>query len=332
MAGELRRDESAWLDEHLADCPACTGVAAQYAADRDALRAMRATPPEPPRDLWARTASAIERESGRQRTPETPLAAPARLPVGALSGIAVIAVVIGVSTLSSGIIFPTQNGVTEKPSDVGSTTGGDAGSGPTVALATPFAVGAGPVQWVDKGAQRLARLQQRRRSTRSARPGTRPSCATLQDRNQQDLPLEATPRTIIESPGDGQDVVIADGANGDQIMVFDLPQDRRHRPPARRPRWLPPRRSPPSRLARRRSTPTAPASAAPASGTPPPSAVASAAPSASPVDTSASQPPATPALAHADPVAQPLTLTVDRREHRHRQRHRPRRRIGGLLR
>ena len=111
MAGALGIKETAWLDEHLADCPACSSVAAQYAADRLALRALRDAAPEPPRDLWARTAAAIEQESGGRRRATSPSPRRgSRIPLGALSGIAVIAVVIGVSTLSANLFVPAASG------------------------------------------------------------------------------------------------------------------------------------------------------------------------------------------------------------------------------
>ena len=50
-------------DAHLADCPSCASIAAAYEADRAMLRRLRDADPEPPRDLWARTAAAIEREA-----------------------------------------------------------------------------------------------------------------------------------------------------------------------------------------------------------------------------------------------------------------------------
>ena len=151
MAGDLGAEEAGWLDEHLAACAPCAALAAQYAADRLALRALRDAAPEPPRDLWARTAAAIERESSGSRA--NPLLAGrriSRIPLGAWSGIAVVALVVGVSALS-GLRFQSGPAIDSEPSS-GSTTGGDGGSGPDVALATPFAVGAGDVQWVDKSA------------------------------------------------------------------------------------------------------------------------------------------------------------------------------------
>ena len=223
MSGELRREEASWLDDHLAGCDVCTSLAEQYAADRDALRGLRDALPVPPRDLWARTSAAIEHELGR-RIPTSASRRASRFPIGALSGIAVIAVVIGVSTLSSGIIAPATIDLSEKPSDQSSTTGGDAGSGPGIAQATPFAVGAGSVQWVDKSAN--GTLAYNDAAVDEVCPTTdRSGCPTLQDQSQQHLSLESTPRTIIQSPAGGQDVVISDnGDAGDQVIVFDLPK------------------------------------------------------------------------------------------------------------
>ena len=99
----LTPTEATWLDEHLAWCGACRGVAASYESDRLALRAMRDRTPEPPRDLWARTSAAIEREAARggrsRRRGATGRPRPA---LGVLSGVAVIAVVIGASVMSGG--------------------------------------------------------------------------------------------------------------------------------------------------------------------------------------------------------------------------------------
>jgi hypothetical protein len=50
--------EAAWLTAHLAGCPACARVASQYEAQRDGLRRLRAI--DPPRDLWARTSTALD--------------------------------------------------------------------------------------------------------------------------------------------------------------------------------------------------------------------------------------------------------------------------------
>ena len=218
------RGERAWLDEHLAGCAACTSLAAEYAADRDALRAMRDTPPEPPRDLWARTASAIERESGRHRSPQAASGRGSRLPVGALSGIAVILVVIGVSTVSSGIIFPSRTACPR--------------SRATRARrpeATPAAVRASRSRHPSPSArvrcsgstrpQAAGSPTTTHRSMRSVRQARRRAARRSRTTASRTSPSKSTPRTIIESPRDGQDVVISDnGASGAEIIVFDLPR------------------------------------------------------------------------------------------------------------
>ena len=137
--------DATWLADHLAGCAACRSVAAAYEADRLQLRGLRDQTPEPPRDLWARTAAGIERESaahgGARRTAGGRRRGPA---LGILAGVAVIAVVIGATALSGGflngqpgnaIVQPTLPPVAVVPS---ATTPGP----------TPIAVGAGSVGWV----------------------------------------------------------------------------------------------------------------------------------------------------------------------------------------
>ncbi len=224
MAGDLPPDEASWLDEHLAGCADCTSVGAQYAADQADLRALRDAPPEPPRDLWARTAAAIEQESGGRRNPERATRRASRIPLGALSGIAVIALVVGVSALS-GVIGPggRPTATTEEASDQLSTTGGDAGSGPDGAQATPFAVGAGDVRWIDKSTNGTLAYNHAAVGEVCPAEGTA-SCPALQDTNKQRLAVNAAPRTIIESTKGAAVMVADDGSGHDKIMVVHLPQ------------------------------------------------------------------------------------------------------------
>lgn len=225
MAGDLPQDEASWLDEHLAGCADCTSVAAQYDADRVALRALRDAPPEPPRDLWARTAAAIEQESGGRRNPQRATRRASRIPLGALSGIAVIALVVGVSALS-GVIGPggrptatTQEAATDQLS----TTGGDFGSGSDGAQATPFAVGAGDVRWIDKSTDGVLAYNHARVGEVCPAEGTA-SCPALQDTNKQSIAVVAAPRTIIESTKGAAVMVANDGSGHDQIIVVHLPE------------------------------------------------------------------------------------------------------------
>jgi hypothetical protein len=67
LAAPLPGPEAAWLESHLADCDNCRAIADSYEADRLLLRQLRENDPEPPRDLWARTAAGIEREGAAHR-------------------------------------------------------------------------------------------------------------------------------------------------------------------------------------------------------------------------------------------------------------------------
>ena len=100
-----RRPTPTWLDDHLAGCSACRAIAAAYETDRLALRALRDRQPEPPRDLWARTSAALERESAGRGRATRDAGAGRRWPaLGVLSGVAVVAVVVGANLLSGGFL------------------------------------------------------------------------------------------------------------------------------------------------------------------------------------------------------------------------------------
>ncbi len=104
--------DAAWLDAHLATCDACAAMAADYDADRAILRSLRDAAPQPPRDLWARTAAAIEAESRPRRRPVRG-ARPARrflgIPAAVLApvtGLAVVAIVVGAALFNGSPIGP----------------------------------------------------------------------------------------------------------------------------------------------------------------------------------------------------------------------------------
>ena len=204
--------EEAWLVGHLAACAACQSVAAAYDADRLALRALRDITPEPPRDLWARTAARIERESGA-RGRSIRAGSGTRLPLGALSGIVVIAIVLGATALSGGWFLPRPDGETA------SLAAGAARPG-----ATPMLVAAGSVTWLrrlEDGeiAYNVAALDE------VCPVGDQPNCAALSDQAFERLNLQSAPKSVIGSPIDGQAVVVGQDASGRQtIVVVSLPK------------------------------------------------------------------------------------------------------------
>ena len=220
LAGDLEPAEATWLDEHLTDCQPCSVVAATYDADRQALRALRDLEPQPPRDLWARTASAIERElSARIRSAGG--ARRSRLPLGALSGIAVIAIVVGVSTLSN-LTIQSGSPANDEASHRSTTQGEDLGAA-YGAAPTPFAVGAGAVRYLATEGGLLA-VNNVPIDEVCPADGTA-ACADLRDVSAQRLAFTASPRTIIGSPK-GQDAIVVarDGGNGDQVFVVAMPE------------------------------------------------------------------------------------------------------------
>ena len=227
LDGPLGLTEATWLDEHLAGCAECAAVAAAYAADRETLQALRGAMPEPPRDLWARTAAAIEIESSARHGGASRPAG-RRIPIGALSGLAVIAVVVGVSTMSSGLFLgtsPTEQQALgsadgDAPSAATDTT---AEGGAGRALPTPIAVGAGAVTWIDLDSDGTLAYN-RARVDEVCPAENKDGCATLADSGVRQMRFSSTPESIIASPDETTAVVVSRNASGAQRMVVvDLP-------------------------------------------------------------------------------------------------------------
>lgn len=284
LLGPLAPADASWLNEHLDGCEACRAVAAAYDADRVALRGLREYRPEAPRDLWARTATAIERESaargGRSRraTSRPSRSGPA---LGILSGVAVIAVVIGASLLSGGF------------GKAPSTAIGPAASAPAVAIAststagpTPIVVGAGSVGWVGTAAD--GALAYNVTSVNEVCPADRqPDCAPVSDSDSRKVQIAIRPKSISQSPVRNQAIVVGTDAKGaDSVLVIALPTTE--------PTATPTPTSEPSVAPTQTPAPTEP----PATPEPSASAKASAepTPSATVEPTPSVEPPASPSL------------------------------------
>jgi hypothetical protein len=283
LDGPLGLTESQWLDDHLAGCEDCSAISAAYAADRQTLRALRDDHPEPPRDLWARTAAAIERlsiESGG-RAPDAPSARRlSDLPLSAISAVAIVVLVVGASLLTNGIRGPVQ-----RPGAAPESPGiaiASASSGPLLpgADATPFAVKTGKVSWIDKGSGGLAvssvEVEQVCPEQGSA------NCPAIPDEPPKKLVLDGTPRTLIGSPSSQQAIAISKSPTaGDQVVIVQLPESSSATAtPSPTPTRTAPTASPSDT-----STESATSSETPA--TPTPTIVASSAPTASPIETPA---------------------------------------------
>ncbi len=284
---QLDPAEATWLDEHLGGCDECHAVADAYESDRLALRSLRDSNPEPPRDLWARTAARIEHEAaGRGRSWRSG-SRPSRLPVGVLSGIAVIAIVLGATALSGGWL--------QGPSGVGTASLNVAAGVNGQPAATPMLVAAGPVGWLhtlSDGAYgySVAALDE------VCPANDHPDCAALDDPAKR-LILNAAPKSVIGSPTNGQAIVVGQDASGHQsIFVVSLPKaGTESQPPRATPKPTP------------TPTPTPTATLATAS----PADTASTAPSPSPTPATSETPAPTPTgTASAGPSEEP-TPTVE---------------------
>ena len=208
--------EAAWLEGHLSECRSCRRRANEYLENRDRLRTLRDVAPPPPRDLWARTAAAIELESQRRRR------APMRgMPLGAMSGIVVIVVVLG-ATLLSNTPTPTIAPPTDSAPEIAASAAASLLPGPA---GTPFLVAAGDVGFVQRDPD--GKFGYGRFGVDSVCPKKRDvDCPMVPDPSATALELAADPQTIIGSPNDEQAIAVSkpDASNGSEVIVFALPK------------------------------------------------------------------------------------------------------------
>lgn len=205
-----------WLEAHLAGCLECRTDHAAYGADRELLRALREQAPEPPRDLWARTAAAIEREGGRrtrnQRRDRLPRSwRIGHLPAGVASGLLVVLVVVGASLIPRG-------GVPFGPTPAGSDTAVTPQS-----EATPMAVVAEALAWVQVAED--GTFEFRQASVNEVCPDLLARCALLDSAMTTRLAITAAPQAVLLSPTGSEIVVVTSSgsAAGTDIVVLPVP-------------------------------------------------------------------------------------------------------------
>jgi hypothetical protein len=108
LDGLLGPAEQARLVAHLARCDVCRARVAGYEDDRLALRKLRAASPPPPRDLWARTSAALDRETGSGVPAVRPAATTPRrwIPLRSARGAyaAALAALLIVAVVGSGLV------------------------------------------------------------------------------------------------------------------------------------------------------------------------------------------------------------------------------------
>lgn len=201
--------DEAWVADHLDGCEACAAVAADYESDRLLFQGLRASAPEPPRDLWARTAAAIEAADPGRAAPTRGVAGAPRRSTGAragwllapVAGLAVLTVIVGADLLE------TRPGQTAGP----------------VALATPINVTAADVQVLSRDSE--GNFQISTRSVDQVCPigadscGIEPSAATA--------PLAAIAgkppaRDAILSPARDRLIIVQDDNGAQDVYVVPV--------------------------------------------------------------------------------------------------------------
>lgn len=278
LAAPLDPDEAAWLDDHLGGCAECTEIADEYAAQRLHLRALRDRQPAPPRDLWARTAAAIERESQRRSSGSAGLLRRSVLaPTAILAGALVVAVVYGSLTSSQLPIGPA----TATP---GVAVASTSATPPAPAGPTPLAVAPRDVAYisVEDGGYRV-------NTTRvdEVCPPESTSCATSEPIETVDIGPLSSPATVFGS--EDRPLVIVGGGAGGSVVVVDPDQ------------VVPEPTEPPVSNAPSTPSPAAtPSSPPPASSAPPGTPGPTGSPSQSPLAT-----PTTGPSSSASPSAEP---------------------------
>ena len=214
----IEATEDAWLNDHLAECQECASVAAAYAAQRAELRGLRRRPPTPPRDLWAGTAAAIEREApatSRGRTAPRRRSYPSAIPLGAISGLLVIAVVVGASLLSRpgprpSIVAPTAIAASVAP------------IGSPLLRATPFVVAAANVGWMKLGADGKIEVYDTP-VDRVCPAGEGADCPPIAEPTPRSIQLGQAPASVTRSPKDSGLVVVDADTKGNGGGVYVLP-------------------------------------------------------------------------------------------------------------
>jgi hypothetical protein len=225
----LPAGEAEWLDRHLSECRDCRAVADSYEAQRLELRGLRDRTPVPPRDLWARTAAAIEREDARRRpslrpdpAPRMPLLRrkrPSPVPLGAISGLLVVAVVVGVSLLGGRATQPQLPTLQPTPPQVAVTLPPFQTTGPS---GTPIVVAAADVGWMRVGPNGqievfFSPIDQVCADTEG------PDCAPIDEASPRSGAIaDAPPEAVVKSPDDKSLIVVqgpTDNGAGKVIVV-----------------------------------------------------------------------------------------------------------------
>ncbi len=217
LGGPLTATDAIWLDDHLHGCDSCRAVAAAYAEDRELLRSLPV--PQPPRDLWARTSVALDRERAAGHG-----LASRRRGIGwrafpAIVAVVLVGVVVGRSMIPSG---PSETPGIGLSSPLPAQSGNPV---PTVgAGATPLAVDPGDVAWVNHGADgkytmNIANVA----AVCPADAAPSPDCAPLDQGAKQLVSFDSQPGSVVLDPDALQAAVVESSASTTGGKIFVVP-------------------------------------------------------------------------------------------------------------
>jgi hypothetical protein len=218
LGGPLTATDAIWLDDHLHDCDECRSVAAAYAEDRELLRSLPM--PQPPRDLWARTSVRLEREraAGRGATARRSGGVGWRF-LPALVAVALVAVVVGRSMISSGPTATPGIGLSSPPPASSGQPGPTSGAG-----ATPLAVDPGDVAWVDRAADgRYTMNMASVAAVCASDAAPSPDCAPLDQGAKQLVSFDSQPGSVVLDPDALQAAVVESSASTTGGKIFVVP-------------------------------------------------------------------------------------------------------------
>lgn len=224
MLEPIGDDDATWLTGHLADCAECRQDRDAYIGDRELLRALRERTPEPPRDLWARTSAALDREAGARRGRGS--AAPGRRPAsdgtrrsaapfGAAAGALVVLIVIGAAILPP---------LTPPTGPDGTPRGSQTAVGTPEPQPTTFSVSPSRLGWLqaaDNGTWELILTD-----VDAVCPRARPTCQPLiEEESARTINLGSAPTGVTISPTEESLVVEAraQSSTPDRIFVVPVP-------------------------------------------------------------------------------------------------------------
>lgn len=229
LDGVIEPAEEAWLETHLAACPACPAIADEYAAQRAELRALRDRTPEPPRDLWARTVVAIENESRfrangsgwRGRRDRRSLLAPYAM----LSAALVVAVIVGTLATRPASV-PDQPAFSADVARGPSATPGRTGSTGSSSLlpdATPIPVPGQFVAWIAQDPDGGFRIKTANVDEVCPPDAVEP-CDTAAPSSDSPIKLEQSPASVFGSPDGDRLIVVSkpDGSGSGSVSVLPL--------------------------------------------------------------------------------------------------------------